>query len=136
MIASGTGKLVRKMRRLATKSGVAIVLSGKGRIHCVSGSGNETSKATRATIAGLKTFCPIPPNTCFPITMAMNPPNTATHQGAQGGKVMANSQPVKAAEPSNSVCRMRVQPANFKESASKPRQAAIVNPHKKKEGQP
>jgi hypothetical protein len=87
-------------------------------------------------MAGLKTFCPTPPKTCLPITMAMNPPSTATHHGAQGGSVIASSQPVSRAEPSNKVRLMRVTPMSLSDRASKPRQERMVSSHRKKAGQP
>ena len=118
------------------KSGAASEPSGKGATHCVSGSGKDTSSATRATIAGLKTFCPTPPKTCLPMTMAMKPPSTATHHGAHGGRVIASSQPVSSAEPSNSVALMRLTPIICSASASKPRQERMVSSQRKNDGQP
>jgi len=56
-------------------------------------------------MAGLNRFCPNPPNTCFANTMANTDPSAPIHQGAQGGSVMAKSQPVSNAEPSPSVGR-------------------------------
>ena len=135
-IASGCGRLVRKIRKPSIKSGAPTEAIGNGHTHWVSGTGNETSSATRATMAGLKTFCPTPPNTCLPITMAMKPPTTATHQGAQGGSVKASSQPVSSAEPSNSEALMRVRPISLSDMASKPRQERTVSSHRKNDGQP
>ena len=135
-IASGTGMLVRNWRRLCTKSRLAAEDSGNGVTHCVMGTGKDTSSATRATMAGLKTFCPTPPNTCLPMMMAMKPPSTATHQGAQGGRLIASSQPVSSAEPSSSVALMRLLPISLSATASNPRHERMVSAHRKKDCQP
>ena len=43
----------------------------------------------------------MPPNTCLPMMIASSAPTTPIHQGAQGGRVIASSQPLSSAEPSS-----------------------------------
>ena len=77
----------------------------------------------------------MPPKTCLATTMARKAPTTPIHQGAQGGRVMASSQPVSRAEPSSRKGRTRF-PARRSEAASNSRQANRVMTKRKIAGQP
>ena len=90
---------------------------GNGCWNSVISNGKEISSTTRATMAGLNRFWPMPPNTCLPISIAIKAPTAPVHQGAQGGNVIASSQPVSSAEPSRRNLRTGL-PASFSANIS------------------
>jgi len=117
------------------KLGLMPDCSGSAPTHCVITTGKEISKATRATMAGLKGLQPRPPNTCLASTMAIKLPSTPTHHGVHGGSVSAKSQPVTSAERSNSFWRTDLRASQI-EAASQLAAEAVVTSHSQKAGQP
>ena len=71
--------------------------------HDVICTGNEISKNTRPTKAGLNGLLPKPPNDILPIPMATNAPIIIMNIGKLLGMLNANSIPVIMAEPSQMV---------------------------------
>ena len=71
--------------------------------HEVIWTGNEISRNTRPTNAGLNRFCPSPPKLIFATPIATNAPITTIHQGKLLGKLNARSKPVSTAERSQMV---------------------------------
>ena len=63
-------------------------------------AGKETKRKTRPAIAGLKTFCPIPPKVIFATAIANKAPISTTHQGVEEGRFSASSKPVTIADKS------------------------------------
>jgi len=70
--------------------------------HVVRATGNAAWRNARPSSAGLNTFCPSPPYTSFPKTMANAPPVNAIQSGRPGGSVSASRRPVIIADPSPS----------------------------------
>ena len=71
--------------------------------HEVICAGNEISKNTRPTNAGLNKFCPNPPKVIFATPIATNAPITTIHQGKLLGKLNASNKPVNTADKSQMV---------------------------------
>jgi hypothetical protein len=84
--------------------------------------GQETRSTALPTKAGLKMFCPNPPNICFPKKMATPPPTRGIQKGQPGGRESPRSIPVTTAlqSPMDKGRRKRRQ-----SRASKPTQAKI-----------
>src|SRR5487761_2019078 len=106
-----------------------------GAIQVVISRGKEINNITLAAMAGLKTFCPKPPNTCLLITTANRLPNTAIHHGAKGGNDKANSQAVKIPERSINTGRTS-RPCQLTTNASPTIAAINDTTHKLIAGQP
>ena len=66
----------------------------------VMATGNAPCRNARPTSAGLNTFCPRPPHTCFPKTMANAAPSAVIHSGNPAGSERPSRSPVIVAEPS------------------------------------
>ena len=60
--------------------------------------GNAKNRKTRAASAGFTTFFPIPPYSCFTITIAKKLPTAGIQSGTDTGRQKARSIPVTAAE--------------------------------------
>src|SRR5690554_3418651 len=83
---------------LITARGVAVVTASvAGSIQLVILTGHAASRIERAASAGFIKLWPRPPNTCLTSEMAIKEPITANHQGAVGGRLYANSNPVTTA---------------------------------------
>jgi ABC-type multidrug transport system fused ATPase/permease subunit len=65
--------------------------------------GHITSKSAFAATAGFTIFFPIPPKSCFTITIAKNAAKTGIQTGIDTGKLKPIISPVNAAEPSLTV---------------------------------
>ncbi len=63
-------------------------------------TGKAACRKARPTRAGLKTFCPRPPQTIFPNPMPKAPPSAAIQSGIPAGSVRPSSRPVMTADPS------------------------------------
>ncbi|MNM83568.1 hypothetical protein D3C81_956310 [compost metagenome] len=118
----------------STKPGAAAEPSGCGSAQLVICSGKAISRATRASIAGLNGFWPMPPYSCLPMPMANRLPPTPIHQGADGGSDSASSQPVSSAEPSSR--RASGWPSRRRHTASVASALAQVSSHRLIAGQP
>ena len=57
-----------------------------------------TSMMTRAVMAGLAKFCPMPPKNCLTTMMATKEPNMACQMGISTGRFSARIRPVTAAD--------------------------------------
>ena len=135
MTPSGTPATPKVIARLSNQPGAPGDNGGTGSTQVVISSGNDTSSATRASMAGLKMFWPSPPKTCLPITIANPAPTTPIHHGAQGGSVMAISHPVSNADPSSKV-DLTGFPASERQRASKPSAASTVTVNRNIAGSP
>ena len=135
LTASGRGPPPKVIARPSTRPGEAAENSGCGATQAVISSGKDTSRATRASIAGLSTFWPRPPKTCLPTTIAKTPPSSASHHGAHGGRQSARMSPVTTAEPSASVWPTGLRPI-ASAAASAATQPAIASSTVLSAGQP
>ena len=123
------------MASASKKPGAPAENSGCGTTQVVIATGNEISSTVRPTMAGLNTFWPMPPKACLAMAMAKIAPSTPSHQGAQGGRLIASSQPVSSAEQSASVATTGL-PASDRQPASTARQAPTVIVNNMIAGQP
>ena len=64
--------------------------------------GKAACRKARPTSAGLKRFCPSPPQISLPSPMPTTPPRKAIHSGNAGGSVRPSSTPVVSALSSRS----------------------------------
>ncbi|OPZ05733.1 MAG: hypothetical protein BWZ09_00897 [Alphaproteobacteria bacterium ADurb.BinA305] len=135
LMASGTAPPPKVIARPSSRPGAVGENSGCGATQAVISSGKDTSSATRASIAGLSTFWPRPPNTCLPTTIANAPPSRGSHHGAHGGRQSARISPVTTAEPSASVWRSGRLPI-ARAAASAATQPAIASSTVASAGQP
>jgi len=135
LTASMSGMPPNVIAKPSRKPGAAPENGGRGSSQSVISTGNDTSRATRASIAGLKRFWPIPPNTCLPTTMAKKPPMAPIHHGAHGGSDKASKTPVSRAEPSSKNGRT-ARPASRRQTASPSRHVNIVTKNRFSAGQP
>ncbi len=78
-----------------TASTIPISFLGKGQV--VMGVAKDINSTILAVIAGLTKFCPIPPNSCFTITIATKQPITAIQKGKLAGRLNASNTPVTTA---------------------------------------
>ncbi|MNC35206.1 hypothetical protein D3C75_836800 [compost metagenome] len=131
---SASGAPTKVIARPSTKPGAPAEPSGCGSAQVVICSGKAISRATRASIAGLNGFWPMPPYSCLPMPTANTLPPTAIHQGAHGGSDRASSQPVSSAEPSNR--RASGWPSQRRQTASVASALAQVSSHRLIAGQP
>ena len=100
------------MARCIMLRGVAAVVASVYAVSCP-GTGHDVmavGKLTRRkhlpTSAGLKGFCPRPPNVILPTPIATSAPMMMIHIGRLLGRFMPRSRPVRAAEPSHTVQRV------------------------------
>ena len=95
---------------LTSPSGVAAVTASGteakrplGGLQVVICTGNEISRKTRATSAGLNGLNPRPPKTSLPRKIATAQPTTTIQAGEAGGRFIPSRSPVRAALPSDTV---------------------------------
>ena len=65
----------------------ASYLQSVGCVKFVIADANDTSITILAVIAGFAKFCPIPPKSCFTITIATNEPTMHIHSGIDTGRL-------------------------------------------------
>jgi hypothetical protein len=92
-LMSGRAKLSpRSAHQFSRITGQVVIATGKA-----------ACRNARPSSAGLKMFCPKPPNTILPNPMLKAPPTKAIHNGIPAGRISPSSSPVIMAEPSSSV---------------------------------